>query len=288
MTPPVIEDYFVCVGAQKASTTWLLDLLGGHPEVFATPVKEIHYFDHLAGLTTKLSRDRRRSRFRKYLQRCALDWRRAAKYRAEWPWWRAYLRDPVDDSWYAELFRHRGPARLAGEATPHYALIGAAGFAHLRRLAPDARVLYVLRDPVDQAWSQYRHHRGKTAAKRAGLPLDDPKHFLALEMNAGHRAYAPIIDRLTEAFGPERLKVLFHEDIHADPTAALAGICGFLGLAYDPRHFADPARRRNPSRPWDLPPELRAELARDHRATVEAVEARLGRVPECWRGDGIQ
>jgi hypothetical protein len=37
--PPPIENFFVCVGAQKAGTTWLARVLEDHPEIFMTPVK---------------------------------------------------------------------------------------------------------------------------------------------------------------------------------------------------------------------------------------------------------
>ena len=67
--PPPIENLFVCVGAQKAGTTWLARVLEDHPEIFMTPVKEIHYFDHVAGITNHLNRRRMRSRYRKYHQR---------------------------------------------------------------------------------------------------------------------------------------------------------------------------------------------------------------------------
>ena len=51
MPPPKIENYFVCIGAQKSGTTWLARMLSAHPDIFVTPVKEILYFDHVAGIT---------------------------------------------------------------------------------------------------------------------------------------------------------------------------------------------------------------------------------------------
>ena len=60
---PAIENYFVCVGAQKSGTTWLARVLADHPDVFVTPVKEIHYFDHVRGLTEHLSAKKSRSRY---------------------------------------------------------------------------------------------------------------------------------------------------------------------------------------------------------------------------------
>ena len=37
---------FLCIGAQKAGTTWLHAQLRSHPKVWLPPIKELHYFDH--------------------------------------------------------------------------------------------------------------------------------------------------------------------------------------------------------------------------------------------------
>ena len=80
---PKIDRYFVCIGAQKAGTTWLARVLSEHDDVFVTPVKEIHYFDHIAGLTSHLSARKRRSRYRKYHQRMWTQWHKWRHYRAQ-------------------------------------------------------------------------------------------------------------------------------------------------------------------------------------------------------------
>ncbi|MFQ5625609.1 MAG: sulfotransferase, partial [Methyloligellaceae bacterium] len=154
---PAIERYFVCIGAQKAGTTWLARVLSRHDQVFVTPVKEIHYFDHIAGLTNQLNPRKRRSRYRKYHQRMWTQWHKWREYRAQAPWYRAYMRAGLDDAWYASLFGARGGKKVAGEATPEYALIGETGLGHIKRLAPDARIIYIMRDPVTRAWSQLLH-----------------------------------------------------------------------------------------------------------------------------------
>ena len=41
---------FICIGAQKAGTTWLYENLSRHPDVVMPPMKEIHYFDCAYGL----------------------------------------------------------------------------------------------------------------------------------------------------------------------------------------------------------------------------------------------
>ena len=41
-----IDKFFLCVGAQKSGTTWLARILADHPDLYLTPVKELHFFDH--------------------------------------------------------------------------------------------------------------------------------------------------------------------------------------------------------------------------------------------------
>lgn len=281
----MISDYFVCVGAQKASTTWLFSALGRHPEIFVTPVKEIHYFDHVRGVTQHLDDRRRRARFRKYLQRIAFDWPRFGIYRSQWDWYRAYMRSPIDDAWYEELFRHRSGKKLAGEATPEYAPLGRDGFSHIARLAPRAKAIFIMRNPVTQAWSQYLHFAGKRGARGAAEGPEGAKAFWASNYSAPFRDYSKTIDDLHATFGKQRVTLLFHEEIHADRLAALRDVCDFLGVRFDPHVFGALDKALNPSRPEPMPAELRQHLMALHRPTAEAVLERVGSIPPAWRDD---
>ncbi|MCG8561986.1 MAG: sulfotransferase [Hyphomicrobiales bacterium] len=280
--PPTIDRLFVCIGAQKAGTTWLARMLAGHPDFFLTPVKEIHYFDHVRGITAHLSDRKRRSRYRKYHQRLWTQWRRWAELRAQWDWYRDYLSDPIDDAWYADLFRRRGACRFAGEATPEYALIGAEGFGHLKRLAPEVRILYIMRNPVDRAWSQALHycrsHRLDVAAEPAErlIALLDSEPFEALG------DYGAVLRDLEAVFAPEQTLLAFYEDMHADRQAALERVCRFIGLDFDRSTFQGAERRYNPSQEGEMPDEVRDHLRRKYAGLAEDIGRRVGRVPESW------
>lgn len=277
----MIPGYFVCVGAQKAGTTWLLASLGKHPAIFTTPVKEIHYFDHVRGVTSHLADGRRRSRLRTYLQRLAFDWRRRDEHRSQWGWYRAYMRSPIDDGWYASLFRHRGDATIAGEATPEYAILGREGFEHIKQLAPTARVIFVMRNPVDQAWSQFLHFEHKP--DRRGVRGRGPIDFWESAYSTPFRDYATTIDDLVAVFGSDRVRCLFYEDIHADRQAAMRALCSFLDVEYEPRCFGDLGEPHNVSRRVPIPAELRSFLVERHRRVAEEVLERLGAIPRAWR-----
>jgi hypothetical protein len=282
MTAPRIDDYFVCVGAQKSGTTWLARILADHPELFLTPVKEIHYFDHVRGITQHLSMAKRRSRYRKYHQRLWTEWGRFSRNRRHWRWYRDYMRPTIDDQWYADLFRHREGRRFAGEVTPEYAIIGREGFEHIRRLAPGARVLFIMRNPVDRAWSQALHHARTEGidAGRAGSAeliriLEQPR-FRELG------DYEATLDHMSSVFPAEQSLALFYEDIHKDRHGALELVCKFIGIGFEPRLVGDVGRRFNKSQDAKLPDEVRAHLAAKYKATAEGVRRRLGRVPERW------
>ncbi len=280
---PVIEQYFVCIGAQKAGTTWLARALARHDDVFVTPVKEIHYFDHIVGLTEHLSARKRRSRFRKYHQRMWTQLHNWREHRAQAAWYRSYMRTDLDDDWYASLFAHRDGKKVAGEITPEYALIGEPGLNHLKKLAPDARVIFIMRNPVSRAWSQLLHLC--RARKQNADALVTPQ-FLATTEEERFTAladYVRVLDALEAVFSPDQIYLDFYEDIHADRPAALARICRFLGVASDVGRFEGLEERHNQSQQARMPADLRKELRLKYRSMVREIEARVGRVPSAWR-----
>lgn len=277
-----IKNFFVCIGAQKAGTTWLARMLETHPDLFLTPVKEIHYFDHVAGLTEHLSGKRRRSRYRKYHQRLWTQWHRFGHHRAQWRWYHTYIRSPIDDAWYASLFRHRGSRRFAGEVTPEYAIIGRDGFAHLRRLAPDARILFIMRNPVARTWSQVLHQcrsRGLDATKltteQVVAMVDEPR-FKELG------DYIATLDALFAVFPPEQIMTMFYEEMHADRLATLQKVCSFIGIAFAPDYFTALGRRFNRSQDAPLPDGVRLHLRTLYRPLAIALRAKLGHIPDAW------
>ncbi|MEZ5853635.1 MAG: sulfotransferase [Hyphomicrobiaceae bacterium] len=277
-----IANYFVGIGAQKSGTTWLARMLADHPDVFVTPVKEIHYFDHIRGLTEQLSPRKRRSRYRKYHQRMWTQWHRLRQYRSQWSWWRDYMRRDLDDAWYCRLFEHRGGRTMAGEITPEYAIIGKEGLAHIHKLAPTARVIFIMRNPVDRLWSQVLH---QCRARRLDVASQSTDAIIAMlsEPRFGELAdYAATLDDMTAVFGAEQCLALFYEDMHQDRLAALAQVCAFLGVRFEAQYFPELGRRYNRSQQAVLPPAVREHLRNHCRQQAEAVRARLGRLPDAW------
>ncbi|MCB1866203.1 MAG: sulfotransferase [Chromatiales bacterium] len=279
-----IDDFFVCIGAQKAGTTWLASVLARHPEVFFTPVKEIHYFDSVHLGSRHLSEALRAVRLRKFYRRLAANPGRLRELAAQRRWYRDYRRGPIDDAWYVRLFdrAHRGSAWLAGEATPEYAALGQAGLTHLSGLAPRARLLFIMREPVARAWSAVQHHCRRRRVRAEALTVEAVDAIVNDAEFVQLGDYAATLSALAAVFGPAQVWLGFHEDLHEDRQAAIEGICGFLSIPAAPLLNLPLGRRVNRSRNVEPPAAVRAHLREICRPTVDAVAARLGRVPDVW------
>lgn len=278
-----IENLIVCVGAQKAGTTWLARALARHPDIFVTPVKEIHYFDHVRGITNHLNDRKRRSRHRKYHQKLWTQPHRFSANRALGPWYRDYMASPIDDAWYGRLFAVRTGRRFAMEATPEYALIGREGFGHLKGLAPGVKALFIMRNPVARAWSQVLHHCRSVGHDVAGLSDPDLIALVDSERFEALGDYRRTIEDLTAVLAHDRFALAFYEDIHRDRPAALARICDFIGAGFDAGWFQASERPVNVSQPGRMPDRVRAHLVAKYRDQAAWIDASHGPLPASWQ-----
>jgi tetratricopeptide (TPR) repeat protein len=185
-----------------------------------------------------------------------------------WPWGR---------SWYAcqfPVFRPgSGIVRL--EATPNYFQLPECP-ARVHQIAPEARLIVLLREPVQRALSWFHHlqrQEGLTGDPVRTLEAEE-QHLLSLSMDErqamGYRApnclagslYDLQLMRWQAVFPPEQLLLLCLEDLLEDPEAGLARVRSFLGLPPAPAGGAAPLPRANaaPSPYSELPAGMSRRL----------------------------
>lgn len=248
----------ILVGAQRAGTTSLHRYLAAHPQVMPAKRKEVHFFD---------------------VER---HWRRGVG------WYRAHFPTARE---VARRGRELGGARpVVLEATPAY-MFRADAPARLHATVPDAKLLAVLRDPVERALSNWKL-AGEWGGQYGSF-ADEIEHELALEAGRpgpfGDRKargllargrYAEQLERLLARYPREQLLVLESADLARDPAAALAPVVEFLGIR---PHPVGETRASNRSRDASgVPPDLRARL----EAYFAPWDARLAELlghPPSWR-----
>ncbi len=139
--------------------------------------------------------------------------------------------------WYGSLFAGAPEDAVLGEATPNYMVIE-HWVERMASVVPDARLIAVLRHPVDRAWSHYRHSvtRGDEVRPFAEAIDDerasDPSDWRSKGMLARGR-YLEQLQVLTRFYDRSRIHVSLFDDLKAEPAPFFASVCRFLGVDDD-------------------------------------------------------
>lgn len=197
----------VIAGVGKAGTTSLHWYLSQHPDICASPVKEIGYFMPLVDGQGALG--------------------------------------PVEE--YRSLFQACGAERYRLEASPQYFQAGRPLVDAMRDVLGEPKVVVMLRDPVDRLWSQYRFMRSRMSdlpremsfeeyvgrcleVRRSAEPLT-AQNRLYRAVQGGF--YAEYLDPWVEVFGAD-LRLVFFERLTESPQREFTALCDWLDIASDP------------------------------------------------------
>ena len=184
------------IGAMKSGTNYLRKLLNAHPDIFMCEPEEPSYFVDPRHLRTVYP----------------MMWERGL--------WQSQER-------YLTLFQSAGDARFLGEASTNYSKLPMVPGVPERIAAfnPRARFIYLLRDPVERAishyWHMVRHHAEHRPIAEA---VRRDQQFAAVSH------YAMQLTPYLELFGRDRVTVLIHERLVADPKGVMRGVYQWLGL----------------------------------------------------------
>ncbi|MGH3038414.1 MAG: sulfotransferase domain-containing protein [Gaiellaceae bacterium] len=199
--------------------------------------------------------------------------------------------------WYRGFFATSVGDRVAGEATPYY-LFHPAVPERVAATLPDVRLIAILRNPVDRAFSHYRKMRrhgkeplsfrkaldaeaARTAGEQERLLADARYRSRELHRHAyvARGLYADQLERWLTHFEREQLLVLRAEDFFARPREVYAQTLTFIGLdPFDPGEL----RARNPRPQKPLRPGLRARLEKRFSEPNERLAQLLG--TDVWWG----
>ena len=236
----MLPNLFV-VGAAKSGTTSLQRYLAQHPDVFMCPVQEPNYFAFAGGLPDFAGPDLPGADAR--LRRRLLQER--------------YAFSIVDASAYQRLFRRARRRPVCGDCSPAY-LAAPAAATRIRGLVPEARIVAILRNPVDRAYAKFLQMRRDRAE-----PLTSFAEALAAEPGRERQGWAPTwlyarrgfyhrqLEPFFRHFGADRVRVILYDDLERDPASCMRTLFEFLGL--DPKVELDLSRRHNSSTELDLP-----------------------------------
>ncbi len=203
------QKFLIVAGASKSGTTSVFNYLANHPQIRATTVKETRFFldaDYPLTSEKRLDRD-----------------------------------GPHEYLSFFNLAKSKDDAVWSLEATPDY-LYSAGTAALIREFLPNARLIFVLREPVSRLLSFYRFGvaMGEIPSRMTldefirqqenGLdaPRRSAKHpaYHALS----HGLYSTYLKPFFELFCPTSIHVGFYEDLCRSPLEFMKRICRFAGI----------------------------------------------------------
>jgi hypothetical protein len=261
---------FLCVGAQKAGTSWLYRQLERHPDFWMPPVKELHYLDQLS----------RTKRFH-----APRDWDgRDASFLKDMNHLGA--RFYLDLESYGRLFCYKG-SLLSGDISPAYSTLSDEIIERVVNHFPNLKVVFLARDPVERAWSQLS--MGVRLGMINRFDATDPDEVIRNLLNPGVlvRSHpSKVVARWKRYVRPENFHVYFFDDLKENPAELRRSILHFLGG--DPEKPSGQLKTnennddgRNKLR---LTTKVRDRIARFFEQELKACAAELGGCAKSWPG----
>lgn len=204
--PGQVAPNLLILGAAKSGTSSLYRYLSEHPDIFMSPFKEPTFF-------VWADRD----------------------YDIQGPGVERVGRGMIDDLHsYLELFSNSRNERIRGEASTGY--LHTPGVAErIRHYVPEAKLMAILRNPVDRAYSAFLH------ARRNGFePISDfeqaveaepervKNRWIGLTLYTTVGMYAEQLERYLAVFPSEQIRVYLYEDLVRDPIPLTQDAFRFL------------------------------------------------------------
>lgn len=182
---------FFMIGAQKAGTTSFYYYLKGHPQIFLSEKKELHFFSQRG--------------------------------------------EELNFDAYLKHFHGSEDFPVRGEISPSYLHVpGTAKEIH--QFNPDAKIIMVLRHPVDRAYSNYIHRLrvGKEKIKDFVQAMESNKDSEGADNYLRKGLYTSQVAEYTDLFPSDQLLVLIYENFKMNNDATLDAIQKFLGVEQRP------------------------------------------------------
>jgi hypothetical protein len=180
---------FIGVGAPKTGTTWAAKCLAEHPEICFSTKKEINFFNKTYQF-----------------------------YHKEKPW-----NFEKGIGWYAQFFEGCPDTQITGEFSVNY-FYDAETPQLMREMFPDAKVIIILRNPVDQVYSNYLHINSQYDLPPFEQMVEEKNGFVP------YGYYSRYLQRFFDAYPRDQILVALYNDIQTQPKKFLEELYTFLGV----------------------------------------------------------
>ncbi|MGB7249990.1 MAG: sulfotransferase [Phormidesmis sp.] len=207
---------FIIFGVQKAGTTSIYNYLDQHPQVYMSPLKETEFLG-----SQSISTDDSDSSAPQLT-----------------PGGRRRILSLQD---YRALFDGVQDEIAIGEASPNYLFAHERVVPRVQSYIPDAKLIAVLRNPVERAYSDYLMNVRELVGNRKPL-AEQVTQSATTSHTLLKGKYYEGVKHFLDAFGPEQVKIFLHDDLRRDSAQLMRDIYAFIGV--DSGFEADTGQRQ--------------------------------------------
>ena len=189
----------------------------------------------------------------------------------------------IDLTNYGQLFAAK-ESLLSGDITPAYSMLPDEIISMVTRQFPEAKVIFLARDPVERAWSQIS--MSVRTGGRVPFDVKDPAEVVRqllhpLVVQRSHPSM--IVARWRRHVAPGQFGLFFFDDLKNQPAELCRSIIAFLGGDPDkPGNRIRPADNHNSGKALPMSEELRVHLAEFFARELRACSVELGGPATDW------
>lgn len=283
-----VEINFIGIGAQKSGTSWLFSNLKKLPEFSLLPIKELHYFDrhpkypssttlYVNSIFKRIKNPDWRFRFSIYFLRIL---RKESFSSTKWKL--KYFFEKANDERYLSFFENL--EGLKGEVTPSYSILKKEDIQKMHRLAPDAKLILLLRNPIYRAWSQYLHQRRKIKGyETMEIDIDAAIRFMNSKDQTLRSDYERTIENYLSVYPKSQLLIGFFDAIAKQPDDLMHAVVDFIGG--DTSHiseYLDLTQKFNVNKKIKMPEEIFEFLKVKYQKPMERLASKYGGYFNTW------
>lgn len=279
---------FIGIGAQKAGTTWLYSRLKELPEFSLPPVKELHYFDRsheypsLNFLDETYLKDRLRKAKRIYQSIKPIFNTLIHRNIKNFKWLLNWYFSDYNDEWYLSLFDSLHG--IKGEISPSYSILNENDIKKMHTLVPKTKLIFLMRNPIDRAWSHYRFNTKYSPKFNFETVTNDHIiNFINSESQELRSNYIRTLDNYSKNFPEEQIIIAFYDAITDNPLLLLSEIVEFIGgdITSIPKYCRINVVN-NPSRQTVMPNFVKDYLKEKYHSLMEKLAERYGGYCAKW------
>ena len=185
---------------------------------------------------------------------------------------------------YSELFVAAAD-KTKGEITPAYTMLSRSRIKTVYRLMPNVRLFFMMRNPIERAWSQAMME----LVKRKGKELTDVPHdefitFFRSDHSLLRGDYERSINNWLSVFPENQLLIGFFEEISSDPKSLLLRVFEHLGVGQEVDWQTFPYQEKifSGNQTSEIPPQIHNVLKDIYSDKIQSLASRFGGHANAW------